>query len=114
MKIYLSHPYENGGVTAFTPETRKELNRRSESETNKILKLNFPDDEIIRPFKLVNPEFNRNESMKKCIELLLQCDAIFLSKDWSESKGCLFEEKVAEELGIDRIHFSDLRVLSEW
>lgn len=42
--------------------------------------------------------------MKVCINALTGCDAIFMLKDWKESKGARFEHQTAEVCGIKIIY----------
>lgn len=39
--------------------------------------------------------------MRRALGLLLQCDAIYLLKGWSESQGALLEHHVAHKLGME-------------
>lgn len=38
------------------------------------------------------------------IVLLLECDAIYLLKDWGDSKGSRIEANIAQEYGLEIIH----------
>lgn len=44
------------------------------------------DYDVITPFDV---------AMGKCIEALLDCDVIYLCKNWQKSKGCLTELQTA-------------------
>lgn len=52
--------------------------------------------DVITPFDVVKSTTTPyNEAMGKCIEALLDCDAIFLCKNWQKSKGCMAELQTA-------------------
>lgn len=54
------------------------------------------DHEIITPFDVVRSvNTPYNEAMSKCIAALLDCDVIYLCKNWQKSKGCLAELQTA-------------------
>ncbi|MDR1199928.1 MAG: DUF4406 domain-containing protein [Prevotellaceae bacterium] len=42
--------------------------------------------------------------MGACLMMLLRCEAIYMLRDWSESKGARIEHAVATELGIEIIY----------
>ena len=65
-------------------------------------------------FTPVNPLRNNlpmwaswREHMKKDIQILLSCDAIFMLDNWKDSKGATLERHIAEQLGM--IIFGQLR-----
>lgn len=60
--------------------------------------------DTVTPFD-INPQPTTpyNEAMGKCIEALLDCDAICLCKGWNQSKGCRAELQVALVYGKDVI-----------
>lgn len=45
-----------------------------------------------------------NKHIVADIALLLECDAIYLLKDWGDSKGARIEANIARECGLDIIH----------
>lgn len=52
--------------------------------------------DTVTPFDAVpNVSTPYNEAMGKCVEELLECDAIFMCKGWQESKGCRAELQIA-------------------
>lgn len=60
--------------------------------------------DTVTPFDLIkNAATPYNEAMGKCIEALLECDAICLCKGWNNSKGCRAELQVALVYGKDVI-----------
>ncbi len=48
-----------------------------------------------------------NKHITADIALLLECDAIYLLKDWQDSKGSRIEENVARECGLEIINQPD-------
>jgi hypothetical protein len=42
--------------------------------------------------------------MGACLMMLLRCEAIYMLRDWHESKGARIEHAVATELGIEIIY----------
>lgn len=48
-----------------------------------------------------------NEHILADIKLLLECDAIYLLKDWQDSKGARIECFVAQECGLEIINQPD-------
>lgn len=58
--------------------------------------------DVITPFDIIkDPSTPYNECMGKCIEQLLQCEAIYLCKGWRQSKGCNAELQVALIYGLE-------------
>ena len=54
------------------------------------------DYDVITPFDVVQSlNTPYNVAMGKCIEALLDCDVIYLCKNWQKSKGCLTELQTA-------------------
>lgn len=52
--------------------------------------------DVITPFDICpSPTVPYNEAMGKCVEKLLECDIIYLCKDWQSSKGCNAELQIA-------------------
>lgn len=52
--------------------------------------------DVVTPFDIIqSPNTPYNEAMGKCIATLLDCDAIYLCKNWQTSKGCSSELQVA-------------------
>lgn len=52
--------------------------------------------DAVTPFSIVkNVDTPYSEAMGKCIEKLLDCDAIYLCRGWEKSKGCNAELQVA-------------------
>jgi len=98
MKIYIS-----GKISGLT--TEEALNNFERAEKNLSENQWSLDsvcvNELVNPMKL---EHNHNKSweefMKEDIGALLSCDAIYLLKNWGDSRGARIERAIALELGI--------------
>lgn len=90
-RIYVSLP-----ITGYNIEERKEF----ANGIKKDLQKQCDKIEIVTPFDLA-PEEGKPYSyyMGKCIEGLLECDAIFMSIGWQRSKGCMAEFQIASLYG---------------
>lgn len=54
------------------------------------------DWDVVTPFDVVlDPLTPYNQAMGKCIEALLECDAIYMCKNWQSSHGCRAELQTA-------------------
>lgn len=61
--------------------------------------------EVINPVKLNHlHDKTWNSYMKEDIKALMDCDAIYMLKNWHQSKGAIIEKKLAFELGIQIIN----------
>ncbi|MCL2290845.1 MAG: DUF4406 domain-containing protein [Bacteroidetes bacterium] len=58
---------------------------------------------VVNPIRLVSQSWSWEKCMKKCIEQLAQCDAIYLLPDWAESRGAKLEYHIAQELKLKLI-----------
>lgn len=52
----------------------------------------------------LNDMFDRKSIMEICINGLLECDAIYLLKDWQQSEGATLEATIAKSLGMEIIY----------
>jgi hypothetical protein len=107
MKIYIS-----GKISGLTTEEALNNFERAEKKLSENQwSLDSVYDRPKRTFgsvnELVNPmklEHNHNKSweefMKEDIGALLSCDAIYLLKNWGDSRGARIERAIALELGI--------------
>lgn len=61
---------------------------------------------VINPMELVpyDPKLTWHDYMVKDIEALLKCDAIFMLKNWGQSRGARVERAIAIELGLEIIY----------
>lgn len=65
-------------------------------------KLNDQGHEAVTPFDInPSPTIDYNIAMGRCVERLLECDAIYLCSGWKHSKGCNAELQVAMIYGKD-------------
>lgn len=55
---------------------------------------------VINPCKIVPEHADWDTAMDICKSALRKCDAIYLLKDWKESKGAKIEKEIAEEMCI--------------
>ena len=109
MKIYIS-----GKISGLTTE---EAQNNFESAEN-YLKDKFESKGValtlINPMKL---EHNHNKSweefMKEDIGALLNCDAIYLLKNWGDSRGARIERAIALELGIEIVYENYLNLFDK-
>lgn len=60
--------------------------------------------EVVNPLRITSQSWSWEKCMKVCINALTGCDAIFMLKDWKESKGAKFEHQTAEVCGIKIIY----------
>lgn len=86
---YMAHP-RSGNV---------DENLRRASDIAQELSCYFP---LIEPFKLIPQDGSVDEftAMKSCIKFLINANALILTGDWKNSKGCLLEKKIAEAIGL--------------
>lgn len=91
MKIYIS-----GKITGLE---YSEAYSNFEKAENTVLQTG---NEAINPMKLVpfNPSYDWGDYMKKDIELLFTCDAIYMQRNWFKSKGARIELAIAKEFYI--------------
>lgn len=67
-----------------------------ESAENRLLEMGW---EVVSPHRA--PKMDRwEEYMRYDLKMLVDCDAIFLLKGYSRSRGALLELQIARELGL--------------
>jgi len=95
MKVYIS-----GQITGL-PKAVAEQNFLVAEK--KLLQKGY---EVVNPMKIDHSKHDQtwNEFMKLDIKYLCDCDAIFLLKNWYESKGANMEYLIAERLDYKIIH----------
>lgn len=92
-KIYISLP-----ISHYDLQERIEYAERVE----RILSHFY---EVVNPLKnCISQSENWRVHMKKDLQLLLECDAIFMCKDFENSKGCKLEWDVATTCGMPVIY----------
>ncbi len=94
MKIYVAHPYEN------KDENKKLVEEFIKSKLKEHKDITFVSP--IHTFGFMYDELEYEEGMKKCLELLSDCDAIVMKsfEEIKHSKGCLIEYGYAKGKGI--------------
>ena len=95
-KIYIS-----GQITGLSQAEAEKLFDQAETQLKGI----EPQSIAINPMKI---EHNHDKSwlnfMKQDIKALMDCDAIYLLKNWQSSKGAMVEYQLAQALGYQVIH----------
>lgn len=93
MKVYISGPMSG----------YKNLNKGAFAEVEATLKA--------KGYEVINPHNYPHDSYEVCmrrdIQLLLECDAIFMLKGWSKSKGAKTEFAVACSIGLHIFNYTD-------
>lgn len=57
--------------------------------------------DVINPIELINnPQEDWDVAMKKCLEVLYYCDAIYMLPCYAESKGAMMEHRETTKLGM--------------
>lgn len=91
-KIYLSFP-----ISHFDIEERREFAAKRAKYLSEVF-----DCEVVNPLENgLGQDVHWREHMKRDVQFLLECDTIFMCKDWEYSKGCRFEHEVAVTCGIN-------------
>lgn len=99
MKIYIS-----GKITGLNEAVARRLFEEGEKEALKLESIS--EKSTINPFKIpVNKEQpDWHDYMAADITELLRCDAIYMLRNWGDSRGARVEYAIARELGLT-IHF---------
>ena len=96
--VYISHPYTGNEIE----------NRFDAQHVCAELKEAHPDWCLVNPIDnfLWADDFKLSYDtiLGMCIELLRCCDAIYMCKDWDDSKGCCTEKMMAEAAGMEVIY----------
>lgn len=74
-----------------------------EKAENDVKEMGF---EPINPMKICpfNPDWSWDDYMVEDIKALFKCKAIYMLKDWGDSKGARIERSIAQEMGIRIIY----------
>lgn len=89
MKIYLA-----GKISGLPIEEARELFEHAEKELKEC------GHEVVNPLKLPHAENTTwEDAMALDISHLIQCDAIFMLSNWSDSLGARLERLLAMQLG---------------
>ncbi len=90
-KLYISLPI-SGRPLAEAKAQAAEMKARMEGKGY----------DVVTPFE-INPDSTRpySEMMGRCIERLLECDAVCFARFWVMSEGCRLERTAAKIYGIE-------------
>ena len=95
MKIYIS-----GQITGLNYVDAFEKFKTAEKEINKET-----SNQAVNPMNLSHDHDQSWESfMLEDIKALFECDAIYMLKNWCNSKGARIERSIAIEMGIEIIY----------
>jgi len=101
-KIYLSAP-----ISGYDIEERRETFRKKKEELEGL------GWEVVSPMENGLPvDAGTHAHMKRDIELLLSCDAIYMMSRFVHSKGCKVEFDVATAIGLD-VYFEEAMGISK-
>lgn len=64
------------------------------------VKLKYPGCEVVNPIRFCGSEWPWLDCMRVCITHLMGCDAIYMLKDWKQSRGARLEHFIALKLGM--------------
>jgi hypothetical protein len=95
-KIYIS-----GKITGLEPKQAFKKFEKAEEFLKNYLGYN-----VINPIKQCPQQENWSDYMLKDIELLFDCDAIYMLSNWQDSKGARIEHAIAKELGLRILYFN--------
>lgn len=99
--FFLSHPRQ---PTTELPIGEQERNRQIQmniKEAHEIAEIKLKGINLVEPFVEIPQDgsVSEEEAMERCIRLLLSCDGIIMSGDWTRSVGCRLEFKIAKMTG---------------
>lgn len=101
---YRPRVYIAGKVTGLPYE---EVQNNFHTIHNQLLKLSFKP---VNPLVVVNdPKCEWTIAMRKCIEALMTCDAVFVQENYKDSQGAMLELEICSKLKIP--FFFDLKDL---
>lgn len=93
-KIYISLP-----ISHYDLEERRQYAQKIEDSLSHFY------ETVVNPLKNGIPDTaDWRVHMRRDMQLLLGCDAIYLTKDWESSKGCKLEFDVATSCGLDVVY----------
>lgn len=88
-------------VYVSIPITGEDYNSQRDHACVVIKELKRQGYDVVTPFDIVKSVTTPyNEAMGKCVAALLECEAIYLCKDWQKSKGCSAELQIALIYGL--------------
>lgn len=100
---YVSHPFTG-------TQDEQEWNRQEARAMTASLKQDNQKSIFINPldafqYATLVSEWDYDEILGQCLELLKKCDGIVMAGDWEKSNGCQCEKKLAERLGLEISYF---------
>ena len=96
--------YTAGPITADTDWEREQNIRRAEEISLAIMKLGAAVFCPHTQARFFNGEMPWEEWIKRDLEVLSRCDAIFMIPNWKNSKGATAEHAFAKEHGMKILH----------
>src|SRR5690554_4752341 len=101
MKIYIS-----GKISGLQPHEAHENFRHAEQA------LRAEGHETVNPLTKpgFDPDWTWEQHMIEDIQLLLECDQVFMLENWTQSKGAQIEKQIAEIVGIPVIFQTALKL----
>ena len=88
MKIYIS-----GKITG-NPEHVSDFARAA------VYLRRYTVTNIVNPTTVGSENLTWAENMRLCIGELIKCDAIYMLKNWRDSRGAKLEREIAEAIGL--------------
>lgn len=91
--------YISGQITGIEEEAKKLFKKAEEI----LEKQGF---QVINPMELTtcNPSYEWIDYMRYDIKALVDCDTIYMLKNWTKSKGAKIERRLAIDLGLKVIY----------
>ena len=92
-KLYLSLP-----ITGREAEERRAFAAEMIEQISRLM----PWYEVVNPLdNKLEYDVHWSQHMKADIAMLIECDAIYMCKDWQWSHGCKLEHDIATSCGLD-------------
>lgn len=90
--------YISGKITGLPIEVAKENFQTAKAELRKA----YEFEKIVNPMEVVpfNEQWTWHDYMVEDIKYLLKCSAIYMLKNWGDSKGARIERAIAIESGL--------------
>jgi len=106
--IYRPHLLQKPKIYISGPITGQEDTAEARFENSEKLLLEYGWD-VVNPMKLNHDNHDKSwESfMKVDLKAMMECDAIYMMREWQGSKGAIMERDIAKKLKMKIIMFSD-------
>lgn len=104
-RYYISHPYTGD----------EDRNRAEAAKIQQVLQEAFPKILFLNPLAMFAPlaDIHYEQVMEYCLEVLTNCDAIVMSGEYRNSRGCMREYKAAKDAGIRVLYYEGSEFLLE-